>query len=124
MDFIFKMENYIRNQIVSHFEKYMIEIGDKDILSIIDQTKKGVYAFQIIYVDNPDTFDEETGTINLNIPTYKFKLLKLLNRSNVLYNEEYDIWSYDGGKTFKYGNSETLIFDLRVIRELKLNQIL
>jgi len=117
------MENYIRNQIVSHFEKHQIEIDDKDILSIIDQTKKGVYAFQIIYVDNPDTFDEETGKINLNIP-YKFKLLKLLNRSNVLYNKEYNVWSYDGGKTFKYGDSETLIFDLRVIRELKLNQIL
>ena len=101
----------------------MIEIGDKDILSIIDQTKRGVYAFQIIYVDNPDTFDEKTG-VNLNIPTYKFKLLKLLNRSNVLYNKEYNVWSYDGGKTFKYGDSETLIFDLRVIRELKLNQIL
>ena len=116
------MENYIRNQIVSHFEKYMIEIGDKDILSIIDQTKKGVYAFQIIYVDNPDTFDEETGTINPNIPSYKFKLLKPLNRSNV--KQVYDIWSYDGGKNFKYSNSETLIFDLRIIRELKLNQIL
>ena len=47
------MENYIRNQIVSHFEKHSIEIDDKDILSIIDQTKRGVYAFQIIYVDNP-----------------------------------------------------------------------
>ena len=117
------MENYIRNQIVSHFEKHSIEIDDKDILSIIDQTKRGVYAFQIIYVDNPDTYDY-IGTINLNIPTYKFKLLKLLNRSNVLYNEEYEFWSYDGGNTFKYGNSETLIFDLRVIRELKLNQIL
>ena len=116
------MENYIRNQIVSHFEKYMIEIGDKDILSIIDQTKKGVYAFQIIYVDNPDTFDEETGTINPNIPSYKFKLLKPLNRSNV--KQVYDILSYDGGKNFKYSNSETLIFDLRIIRELKLNQIL
>lgn len=102
----------------------MIEIDNKDILSIIDQTKKGVYAFQIIYVDNPDIMDQETGVINLNLPTYKFKLLKLLNRSNIEYNKEYDIWSYDGGKTFKYSDSETLIFDLRVIRELKLNQIL
>ena len=102
----------------------MIEIDNKNILSIIDQTKKGVYAFQIIYVDNPDIFEQETGTINLNLPTYKFKLLKLLNRSNIEYNKEYDIWSYDGGKTFKYSDSETLIFDLRVIRELKLNQIL
>jgi hypothetical protein len=123
------MENYIRNQIVSHFEKHSIEIDDKDILSIIDQTKKGVYAFQIIYVDNPDFMNQETEirldwVINSNLPTYKFKLLKLLNRSNVLYNKEYDVWSYDGGKTFKYSNSETLIFDLRVIRELKLNQIL
>ena len=102
----------------------MIEIDNKDILSIIDQTKKGVYAFQIIYVDNPDIMYQETGVINLNLPTYKFKLLKLLNRSNIEYNKEYDIWSYDGGKTFKYSDSETLIFDLRVIRELKLNQIL
>jgi hypothetical protein len=118
------MENYIRNQIVSHFEKHQIEISDEDILSIIDHTKKGVYAFQIIYVDNPDLLNPETGIINLNLPTYKFKLLKLLNRSNVEYNKEYDVWSYDGGKTFKYSDSETLIFDLRIIRELKLNQIL
>jgi hypothetical protein len=115
------MENYIRNQIVSHFEKHQIEINDEDILSIIDQTKSGVYAFQIIYVDNPLPGQKY---ININSPIWKFKLLKPLNRSNVEYNEEYDIWSYDGGKTFKYGNSETLIFDLRVIRELKLNQIL
>ena len=94
------MENYIRNQLVSHFRKHQIEISDKDILSIIDQTKKGVYAFQIIYVDNHKIVDQETGIINLNLPTYKFKLLKLLNRSNIEYNKEYDIWSYDGGKTF------------------------
>lgn len=118
------MENYVRNQIVSHFKKHSIEIDDKNILDIIDNTKKGIYAFQIIYVDNPDIMDQETGIINLNLSTYKFKLLKPLNRSNVEYNDEYDIWSYDGGRTFKYVDSETLIFDLRVIRELKLNQIL
>ena len=117
------MENYIRNQIISHFEKHQIEISDEEILSIIDHTKKGVYAFQIIYVDNK-IVDQETGIINLNLPSYKFKLLKPLNRSNVEYDKEYDIWSYDGGKTFKYTDSETLVFDLRIIRELKLNQIL
>lgn len=118
------MENYVRIQIVSHFKKHSIEIDDKDLLDIINNTKKGIYAFQIIYVDNQGIMDQETGIINLNLPTYKFKLLKPLNRSNIEYNKEYDIFSYDGGKTFKYSDSETLIFDLRVIRELKLNQIL
>ena len=117
------MENYVRSQIISHFKKHSIEIDDKDLLDIIDNTKKGIYAFQIIYVDNPGIMCE-TGIINLNLPTYKFKLLKPLNRSNIEYNKEYDIFSYDGGKTFKYSDSETLVFDLRVIRELKLNQIL
>ena len=34
------------------------------------------------------------------------------------------LFSYDGGKTYKYSPYETLLFDLRIIRELKLNNLL
>jgi predicted methyltransferase len=108
------MENYIKNQIESHFKKHQIHINPDDLNCIIDETMKGTYAFQIIYEDLPE--------FSMHEPWYTFKLYKKLKRTNVCYDG--NLWSYDGGKQYKYFDSETLVFDLRVIRELKLNQIL
>ena len=111
------MENYIKNQIESHFKKHHIHINPNDLNSIIDETLKGTYAFQIIYEDI------EFSSIDFDtIPLYTFKLYKKLQRTNVC--NDGNLWSYDGGKQYKYNDIETLVFDLRVIRELKLNQIL
>jgi hypothetical protein len=112
------MENYIKNQILSHFKNHEIEISSEDVNTIIAETMKGTYAFQIIYVDQDQEYKLDTYVD----PMYKFKLYKKLQRSNVCYDG--NLWSYDGGKQYKYFDAETLVFDLRVIRELKLNQIL
>jgi hypothetical protein len=111
------MENYIRNKIKKHSEKFNIEFTEDNIKSILEEAKKGIYAFQIIYNEN-DKFG------------YTFKLYKPLDVNKLkVWEHAYGnigntLWSYDGGKTWKYGSSETLKFDLRVIREIKLNQIL
>ena len=112
------MENYLRNKILKYSDKFSIEFTEENINSIIEETKKGIYAFQIIYI--PISVENK----------YKFKLFKPLDVSklkvwkNAYNNIGNTLWSYDGGKTFKYSDYETLKFDLRIIRELKLNQIL
>ena len=111
------MENYIRNKIKKHSDKFSIEFTEDNIKSILEETKKGIYAFQIIYNEN-DKFG------------YTFKLYKPLDVNKLkVWEHAYGnigntLWSYDNGKSYKYHDAETLKFDLRVIREIKLNQIL
>jgi hypothetical protein len=117
------MENYIRNKIKKHSEKFNIEFTEDNIKSILEETKKGIYAFQIIY--NESDPEEHPTKFKYNFKLYKpLDVNKLKVWENAYGNIGNTIWSYDGGKTWKYGSSETLKFDLRIIRELKLNQIL
>lgn len=118
------MENYIRNKIKKHSDKFSIEFTEDNIKSILEETKKGIYAFQIIYIltslpgEHPSQFK------------YRFKLAKPLDVNKLkVWEHAYGnigntLWSYDNGKSYKYHDAETLKFDLRVIRELKLNEIL
>ncbi len=114
------MENYIRNKIKKHSDKFSIEFTEDNIKSILEETKKGIYAFQIIY----------TRTEHLSQFKYSFKLAKPLEVNKLkVWEHAYGnigntLWSYDNGKSYKYHDAETLKFDLRVIRELKLNEIL
>ena len=126
------MENYIRNKIKKHSEKFNIEFTEDNIKSILEETKKGIYAFQIIY----NELSDKQLLFRLSKPEhptkfrYTFILYKPLDVNKLkVWEHAYGnigntLWSYDGGKTWKYGSSETLKFDLRVIREIKLNQIL
>jgi len=113
------MENYIRNKIKKHSEKFNIEFTEENIKHILEETKKGIYAFQIIYTEN-----------HVSNKKYIFKLAKPIDVNKLkIWEHAYGnigntLWSYDGGKTWKYSDFETLKFDLRVIRELKLNEIL
>jgi hypothetical protein len=66
------MENYIRNKILKHSEKFNIEFTEDNINSILEETKKGIYAFQIIY---NETDPEEHPTKF----KYTFKLYKPLD---------------------------------------------
>lgn len=115
-----KLEKYIKDKIISHFDKYHINIKDDELIKLIETVKSGTYAFQIIYDIDLDQVENR----------YSFNLAKPLNVNNVkLWEHAYgnignDLWSYDNGKTWKYNTSETLVFDLRVIRELKLDDIL
>ena len=105
------LQSYIRDTINNFFIKSCIRYNNDIVDDIEEKVNNGVYAFQIIYTED---------TINV----YKFKLLKPLDYTLVKYDKEYDIYSYDGGKTYKYSPNETLLFDLRIIRELKLNNLL
>lgn len=57
-------------------------------------------------------------------------LVKPLDWAKVIQNSLSDahygqkLWSYDGGKNFKYSSIETLKLDIQKIRELKLDKIL
>jgi len=105
------MRKYIRNCIIRFFNDGNIIYTDDIINQIEAEVYKGVYAFQVIY---------EEADMNI----YEFKLLKPLYYKNVLYNDKYEIYSYDGGKTYKYSKYETLLIDLKVIRNIKLNDLL
>jgi hypothetical protein len=105
------LKSYIRDTITNFFIKGSIVYSDEILDDIEGRVNNGVYAFQVIYIPGDGSF-------------YKLKLLKPLDYTLVKYNKEYDTYSYDGGKTYKYSTYETLIFDLRIIRELKLNNLL
>ncbi len=120
------MENYIRNKIKKHSDKFNIEFTEDNIKSILEETKKGIYAFQLIYTVKSDI----QNFVNENPFLYKLKLAKPLDVNKLkVWEHAYGnigntLWSYDGGKSYKYSDYETLKFDLRIIRELKLNEIL
>ncbi len=122
------MENYIRNKIKKHSDKFSIEFTEEDIKSVLEETKKGIYAFQIIY-----TLTSLYNDTSIEHPSkfkYRFELAKPLDVNKLkVWEHAYGnigntLWSYDGGKSYKYNDAETLKFDLRVIREIKLNEVL
>jgi hypothetical protein len=98
----------IRTQIVNHLNRYDIvsnHVGD----DIIDSVLAGNSAFQIIH----DDFSITSWTI--------------LDRSLIKSMPGIDggtIYSYDGGKRYQWFESETLLIDLKLLREYKLNEIL
>ena len=51
-----------------------------------------------------------------------------IDHRKIVFREETDItsaaYSYDGGKRFQWFETETLLLDASLIREIKLNQIL
>ena len=111
------LQSYIRDTITNFFIKGSIVYTDEIVDDIEGRVNNGVYAFQVIYVP-------ADGSV------YKLKLLKPLDISKVkMWEHAYGnigntLFSYDGGKTYKYSPNETLLFDLRIIRELKLNNLL
>jgi hypothetical protein len=112
------MSEYIRNTIIDFFNNSVIVLTDDVIEHIEKEVEEGVYAFQIIY-----SADESSGSLMMN-----FELAKPLDYK--LVKVEYDqageskYFSYDGGKTYKYNEYETLLFDLSIIREEKLKKII
>ncbi len=103
------MSEYIRNTIIDFFNNSNILLTDDIIGQIEKQVQSGAYAFQIIYTPN-----EHSTLMN-------FELAKPLDYK--LVNKVYDIYSYDGGKNYKYDEYETLIFNPSVIRNIKLDDL-
>ena len=112
-----EIAEYIRNEIIEHMDKYRMLILEKDIVELVDEVLKGTYAFQIIYSDMEDTeFD------------YSFYSFIPRDHRKIVFREETEqtsaAYSYDGGKRFQWFETETLLLDSSIIREMKLNQII
>jgi len=102
------IEVYIKSELDLHKVRYGLSFSDKVTDEIISYVKEGVYAFQLIY--------DEKNEVTLVKPLDWTKVVQNLDFSSTL-------WSYDGGKQFKYTSMETLKFDIQKIRDLKLEEI-
>jgi len=105
------VKKYINDMIDKHLEEFGVDF-DIYVRDIIEKNiSNGVYAFQVIY--------NERCQVEL-VKNLNYYLLKsLVNTSGSGF-----ILSYDGGVRYQWSDSETLVFDPSVIRNIKLNQIL
>ncbi len=92
-------------------------VRDEDIDEMVDEALKGTYAFQLIY--NDMKYTEFDCSFYSFIP---------IDHRKIVFREETDqtsaVYSYDGGKRFQWFETETLLLDASIIREIKLNQII
>ncbi len=86
---------------------------------MVEEALKGTYAFQIIY----SNIDYEDRMFNYSL----YSFIKL-DHSKIVFREETEqtsaTYSYDGGKRFQWFDTETLLLDPSIIREIKLNKII
>lgn len=114
-----EISQYIRDEIAKHMDKHRMLVRDEDIDEMVDEALKGTYAFQLIY----NNIDSEDGMFNYSL--YSFIPI---DYRKIVFREETDqtsaAYSYDGGKRFQWFDTETLLLDPSIIREIKLNQII
>ena len=114
-----EISQYIRNEIAKHMDKHRVMVLKSDIEEMVEEALKGTYAFQIIY----NNIDSEDGMFNYSL--YSFIPI---DYRKIVFREETDqtsaAYSYDGGKRFQWFDTETLILDSSIIREMKINQII
>lgn len=112
-----EISQYIRDEIAKHMEKHRMLVRDEDINEMVDEALKGTYAFQLIY--NDIKYTEFDRSLYSFIP---------IDHRKIVFREETDqtsaVYSYDGGKRFQWFETETLLLDASIIREIKLNQII
>jgi len=112
-----EISKYIRKEITKHMDKHRMLIHKKDIDEMVEEALKGTYAFQLIYNDMKDT--------EFDCSFYSFIPI---DHRKIVFREETDqtsaAYSYDGGKRFQWFETETLLLDASIIREIKLNQII
>lgn len=108
------IKEYIKDITDKHQKEFNIgfDIYVRD--TIEKNINNGVYAFQVIY----NGHNQVHAIKNLN-----YSLLKSEKRENTV-GGYWLVWSYDGGVRFQWSDSETLVFDPSIIRNIKLNQIL
>jgi hypothetical protein len=118
-----EIAEYIRNEISNHMQKHRVMVLKSTIDEMVEEAMKGTYAFQIIYndIDSEDRFKARM----FNFSLYSF--IKL-DHSKIVFREETEqtsaAYSYDGGKRFQWFDTETLLLNPSIIREMKLNQII
>lgn len=118
--------SYINNIIDNHQSNNSIYFDSEYRDYIQTNIENAIFAFQIIYTDKGAA---QTGSLKLDINEMSVVILvKNLNYNKLLFfkgNEDLSsMWSYDGTDNYKYSDSETLVFDPSIIRNIKLNQIL
>ena len=114
-----EIAEYIRNEITNHMQKHRVMVLKSDIEEMVEEALKGTYAFQIIY----NNIDSEDGIFN-----YSFYSFITIDYRKIVFRSETEqtsaAYSYDGGKRFQWFETETLLLDSSIIREMKLNQII
>jgi len=103
------LKSEIKSQVINHLNRFDIfssRVVDDIVNSVID----GNFAFQLIY--------DDTSTL-IEWRVLDWNLVKQRPDTNGGL-----IFSHDGGKRYQWFESETLLIDMRIIRELKLNNIL
>ena len=108
---------YVNDIIDNHQSNNGIYFDSESRDYIQRNIENGIFAFQIIYSLKLDINEMLVVT-----------LVKNLNYNKLLFSKAYngliDMWSYDGGVRFQWSDTETLVFDPSIIRNIKLNQIL
>ena len=114
-----EIAEYIRNEVSNHMQKHRMMVLKSDIEEMVEEALKGTYAFQIIY----NNIDSEDRMFD-----YSFYSFIKLDHSKIVFREETEqtsaTYSYDGGKRFQWFDTETLLLNPSIIREMKLNQII
>ena len=112
-----EIAEYIRNEIVKHMNKHRMLVRVEDIDEMVGEALGGTYAFQLIYNDMKDA--------EFDCLFYSFIPI---DHRKIVFREETEnasaIYSYDSGKRFQWFETETLILDSSIIREMKINQII
>lgn len=106
----------IKRQVELHLSMWRILSTDDQIIEIVESVISGNSAFQLIYT----THEINPGVYSL----IEFKTLKREDVKLEIGKYGNNLFSYDGGKRFQWKEDETLLIDIDIIRELKLNQIL
>jgi hypothetical protein len=99
------VKSYIKKVIDNHEKEFGIDFDISIRDTIEDNINNGVYAFQVIYNGH-----------------YQVHEIKRLNHSLLKYNKL--LWSYDNGVRYQWGDTETLVFDHSVIRNIKIEEII
>ena len=103
-------------------DKHRMLIHKKDIDEMVDEALKGTYAFQLIYNDMKDAEFDCSFYSFIPIDHRKIVFREETDQTSAAYSSA--AYSYDGGKRFQWFETETLLLDASIIREIKLNQII
>lgn len=117
-----KVVSYIESIIDMHQKEHGIYFHSIHREYIQDQVNKGIYAFQVIYVDDFGRLIKAPHTKQIN--NLDCSLLKSKNIYEPGGEEFFNkLWAYDG-KRFQWSDTETLVFDPSKIRDIKLEEII
>lgn len=118
-----KTEDYIRAEITRHLGVHNISYREDQISEMVESVLSGTGAFQIIFDEIFDPFDEIFDE-RYSLERWKPLDRKLVLKTGKLYGiTMHFMYSYDGGKRYQWSEMETIVIDLEALREIKLNNL-